>query len=163
MTAMSASLTVPSPFGPLTVIEEDGALVALDWRGGADDRPATPLLAAAAEQLAAYFAKDRKDFDLPVAPRGSAHDRAVWRAMCAIPWGQTRTYGDVARDIGSSPRAVGGACGANPLPIIVPCHRILAAGGKLGGYSGAGGGATKRRLLALEGHPAQFSLLDATH
>ena len=160
---MSAALTVPSPFGPLTVIEDDGTLVALDWHAGADNRPPTPLLTAAAEQLAAYFAGDRKDFDLPVAPCGSAHDRAVWRAMCAIPWGQTRTYGEVARDIGSSPRAVGGACGANPLPIIVPCHRILAAGGQLGGYSGAGGGATKRKLLALEGHPVQFSLLDARH
>ena len=160
---MSAAFTVPSPFGPLTVIEDDGTLVALDWRAGADNRPPTPLLTSAAEQLAAYFAGDRKDFDLPVAPRGSAHDRAVWRAMCAIPWGQTRTYGEVARDIGSSPRAVGGACGANPLPIIVPCHRILAAGGQLGGYSGAGGDATKRKLLALEGHSVQFSLLDARH
>lgn len=160
---MSATLIVPSPFGPLTVIEEDGALVALDWQGGGACRPPTSLLATAADQLAAYFAGDRKDFDLPVAPRGSAHDRAVWRAMCAIPWGETRTYGEVARGIGSSPRAVGGACGANPLPIIVPCHRILAAGGRLGGYSGAGGGATKRALLALERHPVQFSLLDATH
>ncbi|MGE0254754.1 MAG: methylated-DNA--[protein]-cysteine S-methyltransferase [Alphaproteobacteria bacterium] len=157
---MIARATLPSPFGPLTVTEEDGALTALDWQGGAPTRPPTPLLDAALRQLHAYFLNERKDFELPVAPRGTPHDQAVWRAMCAIPWGETRTYGDVARDIGSSPRAVGGACGANPLPIIVPCHRILAAGGRLGGYSGAGGGATKRALLALEGHPTQFSLLD---
>ncbi|MBM3559501.1 MAG: methylated-DNA--[protein]-cysteine S-methyltransferase [Alphaproteobacteria bacterium] len=155
-----ARLTVDSPFGPLTVTEDDAALIALDWHGGDANTPPTPLLAAAQRQLAAYFRSELKDFDLPVAPRGSAHDRSVWRAMCAIPWGETRNYGEVARDIASSPRAVGGACGANPLPILVPCHRILAAGGRLGGYSGAGGGATKRALLALEGHPVQFSLLD---
>jgi len=157
---MIARLTVDSPFGPLTVTEDDAALIALDWHGGDANTPPTPLLAAAQRQLAAYFRSELKDFDLPVAPRGSAHDRSVWRAMCAIPWGETRNYGEVARDIASSPRAVGGACGANPLPILVPCHRILAAGGRLGGYSGAGGGATKRALLALEGHPVQFSLLD---
>ena len=110
----------------------------------------TPLLSEAARQLDAYFAGGRTDFDLPLAAAGTVFDRRVWAAMRAIPYGETRTYGDLAHLTDSGPRAVGRACGRNPIPIIVPCHRILARGG-LGGYSGAGGLATKTRLLALEG------------
>ena len=75
----------------------------------------------------------------------------MWDALSAIPRGQTVTYGDLARRLGSAPRAIGGACGANPIPILIPCHRVLAAGGRLNGYSGRGGLATKKRLLDLEG------------
>ncbi len=98
-----------------------------------------------------FAAGKRRSFGLPVSPGGTAHDRAVWQAMRDIPPGETRSYGDVARTVDSSPRAVGGACGRNPLPIIVPCHRIVAAGGALGGWSGPGGAEGKRFLLALEG------------
>ena len=106
-------------------------------------------------QLAAYFAGDLHDFDLPVAPDGTAHDRKVWRAMQEIPPGKTRTYGDIARAIASGAQAVGNACGRNPIPIVIPCHRIVGANGAIGGYSGRGGAETKRFLLGLEGVPSQ--------
>ena len=142
--------TVDSPLGPLTLVAGDGALTALRWgRAGCEDD--SNLLSHAAAELAAYFAGARLDFDLPTAPAGTPHDRKVWRAMQQIPAGQTRTYGEVARAISSSPRAVGNACGRNPIPIVIPCHRIVAAGGALGGYSGQGGAETKRFLLRLEG------------
>jgi methylated-DNA-[protein]-cysteine S-methyltransferase len=146
-----------SPVGDLTVSEEDGVIVALDW-GWARDQSDTPLLREAANQLNDYFDGTRTDFDLPTAPAGTPFQIAVWRAMQAIPAGSTRTYGDIAKELGSAARAVGMACGANPIPVIIPCHRILAAAG-LGGYSGDGGLDTKRALLRLEGVPIQESLL----
>ncbi len=147
------TLTVPSPLGPLIVTERDGAIAALTWgAAGTDDE--TALLTRAATQLDAYFYCELKQFDLPFAPAGSPFQKAVWDAMLRIPYGQTRTYGDVARDLDdASPQAVGTACGANPIPILIPCHRIVAAGDKLGGYSGKGGVDTKRFLLELEGWP----------
>ena len=144
--------SVVSPLGPLALVAEDGALTELRW-GEARREDASALLDRAAAALAAYFAGDPRAFDLPVAPEGTEHDRAVWREMQQIPPGETRTYGAIARAIASSPRAVGNACGRNPIPIIVPCHRIVAAGGAIGGYSGHGGADTKRFLLALEGVP----------
>jgi methylated-DNA-[protein]-cysteine S-methyltransferase len=146
------SRIVPSPLGALRLTAADDAIVSLDWAGAAAPMgDSDPLLIRAQEQLAAYFAGDLDRFDLPLLPAGTPHDRAVWREMQAIPRGATRTYGEIARAIGSSPRAVGTACGRNPIPVIIPCHRILAAHGGIGGYSGAGGTETKRRLLALEG------------
>ena len=142
--------TVPSPLGPLTLVARDGALTELRW-GRAEREDDSNLLARAAADVAAYFAGERPDFDLPVSPSGTEHDRKVWRAMQQIPAGETRSYGEVARAIASSPRAVGNACGRNPIPIIIPCHRIVAAGGRIGGYSGHGGVETKRFLLRLEG------------
>lgn len=140
-------LTCPSPFGPLTVHEEDGRIAALRWGGAAGDE--TPLLTKARQQLAAYFAGARRAFDLPVAFRPGLEGE-VMRAMCAIPFGETRTYGDLAKALGAPAQAIGQACGANPLPIIVPCHRILGASG-LGGYSAPGGVETKVALLKHEG------------
>ena len=87
---------------------------------------------------------------MPLAPAGSGFRQRVWQAMQAIPVGETRSYGALARALGSAPRAVGGACGANPIPILIPCHRVVAGGG-LGGYSGGAGLATKIALLKLEG------------
>jgi len=144
-----ARLTVASPVGPLTLVESGGALTVLAFadQGGRDE---TPLLREARSQLAAYFEGRRSDFDLPLAPTGTPFQRRVWAAMARIPHGETRTYGALARAVGSAPRAVGGACGRNPLPIIVPCHRVVAGAGGLGGYSGGRGAATKRALLALE-------------
>lgn len=139
-----------SPIGPLTVTEQDGALVALGWHTQPNGE-ASPLLAEARRQLDAYFAARLTTFDLPVAPNGTPHQQKVWRAMLEIPFGGHKTYGALSAAIGSSARAVGTACGRNPIPIIIPCHRVLAAGGKIGGYSGNGGTATKRYLLSLEG------------
>ncbi|CAG0910780.1 unnamed protein product, partial [Cyprideis torosa] len=104
----------------------------------------------AASQLAAYFAGDLKTFDLPLKPRGDAFQQAVCQAMLAIPYGETTTYGAIADGLGSFGQPVGNACGANTIPIIIPCHRVLAAKG-LGGYSGEGGVERKIELLKLEG------------
>ncbi|MEW5727215.1 MAG: methylated-DNA--[protein]-cysteine S-methyltransferase [Pseudomonadota bacterium] len=144
------ALAFNSPIGPLTVFEEDGAIVAVEW-GWPPESEETPLLLAARDQLEAYFEGRRKDFDLPLAPHGTDFQRKVWRALAAIPAGQVKTYGQLAAELGTSPRALGGACGRNPIPVIVPCHRVLAADGGLGGYSGMDGIDTKRFLLTLEG------------
>jgi methylated-DNA-[protein]-cysteine S-methyltransferase len=146
----AAKITVASPLGPLTVAERDGAIVALDW-GTAPGEDRTALLLTAAQQLDAYFYCELRVFDLPLAPAGTPFQQAVWREMLAIPRGRTRTYGDLAARVDGVARAVGAACGSNPIPIIIPCHRVLAAGGRMGGYSGRGGAATKRFLLELEG------------
>lgn len=145
-----AHLAFNSPLGPLTLFEDDGALVALEW-GWGDDCAETPLLTEAQAQLDAYFDRRLRTFDLPFAPQGTAFQRRVWEALATIPYGETRTYGTLARDLDSGPRAIGGACGRNPLPILIPCHRVLAGNGGLGGYSGDEGVETKRRLLRLEG------------
>ena len=146
---MTEALTVASPLGPLTLTSNGEAIARVVFR---DDgmTGGDCLLRRAAAQLDAYFAGDRKDFDLPLAPAGSPFQKRVCQAMSAIPPGQTRTYGDLADDLGSSARAVGRACGANPIPVLIPCHRVLAAKGGLGGYSGAGGLKTKVFLLKLE-------------
>jgi methylated-DNA-[protein]-cysteine S-methyltransferase len=143
------SVTIPSPLGMLAAFEEDGAIVRLRWGKGAND--SSPLLDAARAQLADYFAGRLQAFDLPVAPKGSDFERAVWLELTRIPYGRTLTYGDLATRVDGVARAVGGACGANPIPIIIPCHRILATGGGMGGFSAPGGVETKRRLLELEG------------
>lgn len=144
--------TVDSPLGPLALEARDGALTALRW-GRAAREDESNLLTQAAAELAAYFAGELRDFDLLVAPEGTAHDRKVWRAMRDIPHGGTRTYGEIARAIDSGAQAVGNACGRNPIPIVIPCHRIVGANGAIGGYSGQGGAETKRFLLRLEGVP----------
>jgi methylated-DNA-[protein]-cysteine S-methyltransferase len=143
------SLTLDSPVGPLCVTETDGAITALGW-GGAGDGEETGLLAEARRQIDAYFAGTRRAFDLPLRVAGSDFQRAVCAAMLAIPFGETRTYGEIAGALGASAQAVGHACGANPIPLIIPCHRVLGAA-SLGGYSGAGGIETKVALLRLEG------------
>jgi methylated-DNA-[protein]-cysteine S-methyltransferase len=131
----------------MTISERDGALVALDWRDNPGEGSA--LLDEALRQLDAYFASRRTDFDLPLA-FSAGLTGAVQRAMLAIPHGQTRRYGDLARALGVPAQAVGQACGANPLPVLIPCHRVLAASG-LGGFSARGGVETKVALLRLEG------------
>ena len=150
-----ARLTVGTPVGALTLTQREDAIVRIAWTGenaplDSGDVP-TPLLARAAAQLVEYFASARRDFDLPLAPAGSAFQARVWAEMCQIPWGRTLSYGEIAVKLNSAPRAVGGACGANPIPIVIPCHRVLAGNERLGGYSGGDGPATKRQLLELEG------------
>ena len=147
-------LSLHTPIGDVTVSEEDGTIVALDW-GWGRDQTETPVLCRARDQLHAYFDRALTEFDLPLAPTGTRYRRAVWAALCDIPYGQTRSYGEVARAAGGSARSVGQANGCNPIPIVIPCHRVVASG-HIGGYSGGDGLATKRFLLALEGasgHP----------
>lgn len=143
-------ITVNTPLGSLTISEQAGAIVALDWQR-LPPTAATPLLRRAAQQIEAYFAGRRRSFDLPLAPAGSAFQQKVWRRMAKISYGEVMTYGELAQAVGSAPRAVGGACGRNPIAIIIPCHRVVGGSGALTGYSGAGGVSTKRFLLELEG------------
>ena len=146
----AARCTIDSPVGPLTITAADGAITAVDFGLGGGARPNGGVLAEAAHQLTEYFAGTLREFTLPLAPSGTSFRLKVWAAMQAIPYGQTRSYGDLARALDSAPRAVGGACGANPIPLIIPCHRVVGAGGALGGFSGGAGCDTKRQLLALE-------------
>jgi methylated-DNA-[protein]-cysteine S-methyltransferase len=149
-------ITVSSPLGPLTLTELDGAITRLDW-GATRRGHETPLLREARRQLLAYFAGRLRAFDLPLSLAGSPFQQRVWQAMQRIPYGETRSYGELAHETDSGPRAVGTACGSNPIPIIVPCHRVLAAGRRIGGYSGGAGIETKRRLLEIESTPAALS------
>jgi methylated-DNA-[protein]-cysteine S-methyltransferase len=150
-------LSLHTPLGEVTISEDGGAIVALDW-GRGRDQEATALLRDACDQLQDYFDGKRLSFNLPLAPEGSNFQKRVWAALCAVPPGETRSYADIARTIGSGPRAVGGANGANPIPLFIPCHRVIAADGSLGGYSGGDGPATKRYLLDHESRALLFPL-----
>ena len=142
-------IAVDTPVGRLGIAEREGRIVRVSWSAPPEGEP-TPLLTEAARQVAAYFAGELRDFDLPLDPGGGDLEARVFAAMRAIPYGATRTYGDIAGDLGTWGQPVGQACGANPIPVIIPCHRVLSATG-LGGYSGAGGVETKIALLKLEG------------
>lgn len=144
---------VSSPLGRLG-IQGRVALTSIDFVSSRTPlkRPVTPVARKVCAQLASYFSGSRTRFDLPLAAMGSEFQQRVWRAMRRIPAGRVRSYGQLARTVGSAPRAVGGACRANPIPIIVPCHRVVASAG-LGGFMGAAGGralAIKRWLLRHE-------------
>ncbi len=144
-------LSLHSPVGDLTVTEENGVIISLDWGWvPAEWQSRTPLLERAVDQLNRYFDGEIDDFDLPLDPPGTDFQKKVWSEMLKIPAGQTKSYGEIAKILNSAAQPVGTACGANPIPIIIPCHRILAAGGKMGGYSGLGGLETKTALLRLE-------------
>lgn len=148
--------TIESPVGRLTMTEEDGALVRLAWADWQSGDPSalpgdTAVLDRTVAQLLEYFAGERHDFDLPLAPRGTAFQRRTWTEMTQIPYGETLSYGALARKLRSAPRAIGQACRTNPIPIIIPCHRVLAEGGRPGGFSGGAGLETKFALLQLEG------------
>ena len=149
--------TVGTSLGRFRIVERDNAIVRLRWGSGrADD---TPLLREAAGQIHAYAEKRLRQFDLPLAPTGPSFQRAVWAELLKIPYGETRSYGDLAHNLQAIARAVGGACGANPIPLLIPCHRVIAQTGELGGFSGGQGVVTKRALLLHEGALAeQFSL-----
>jgi methylated-DNA-[protein]-cysteine S-methyltransferase len=141
-------LSLHTPIGDITVAEEDGAIVALDW-GWGRDQGRSALLDRAEEQLHAYFDGELRRFDLPLAPAGTPYRLAVWKVLCEIPYGETCSYQEIAARAGGSARSVGQANGRNPIPLIIPCHRVVAAG-HIGGYSGGDGLPTKRWLLALE-------------
>lgn len=141
-----------SPLGPILLEEDGGAVTGLRFCGQEvpAQGPVSPVLAQAAAQLAEYFAGQRQSFTIPLAPRGTPFQQEVWRALCAIPYGQTRSYGQLAAALGrpSAARAVGGACRCNPIWLMIPCHRVVGASGSLTGY--AGGLERKKALLALE-------------
>ena len=141
-------LSLHSPVGDISVAEDDGAIVSVEW-GWGRDQDETALLRRARERLDAYFDGAITAFDLPLAPAGTPYQQRVWAALRDIPYGAVRSYRDIARVAGGGPRSVGGANGANPIPILIPCHRVVATGG-IGGYSGGEGLPTKRWLLALE-------------
>jgi methylated-DNA-[protein]-cysteine S-methyltransferase len=151
MTADSDEICVlESPVGLLRAELTGGLLRRLHWTREPASPPQSAAARTLASQLSEYFAGRRHSFDIPVETGGDEFQRAVWDYMRAIPYGQTRSYGQCAAATGGIARDVGQACGENPIPIVVPCHRILAADG-LGGYSGRGGLKTKRALLELEG------------
>ncbi len=149
---------VDSPVGKLTLVARRGGLTHLIFPGEGRPAPAGDGSAGAARtlveaerQLGEYFAGRRRSFDLPLSPTGTEFQRAVWRGLREIPYGETISYGELARRIGrpKSVRAVGAANGANPLPIVVPCHRVIGADGRLTGFGG--GLPAKKILLELEG------------
>jgi methylated-DNA-[protein]-cysteine S-methyltransferase len=141
-------VSLHSPVGDLSISQDGDDIVAIDW-GWGRDQESTPLLKEAVKQLNAYFDGKLQNFDLPLRPFGTAFQQKVWRAMTKIPYGKVRTYGELAAKLKSGARPVGTACGRNPIPIIIPCHRVLGTQG-LGGYSGEGGVDTKVMLLTLE-------------
>ena len=145
---------IESPVGRLALEADGDALSVVRWASPGERARAAkvpPVLKEAERQLKRYFAGRLKAFDLKLAARGTDFQKRVWKLMSDIPYGETATYGGMAMALGSGPRAVGMACGRNPLPIVVPCHRVLASGGREGGYSGGQGLKTKHKLLALEG------------
>ena len=137
---------IASPFGRLGIQAEE-ALTSIDFLSDRNplQPPRTPLARRVCAQLKAYFADPRTRFDLPLAPAGTLYQQRAWRALQRIPSGKQRTYGELARTLKSAPRAVGGACRANPIPIVVPCHRVVAANGP-GGFMGA----TRGRALDIK-------------
>ena len=145
-----AALSLKSPVGNLVLTEDGGHIVSLAW-GKTADGSAPPVLKKAKRQLEEYFAGERRTFDLPLDPKGTPYMRRIWRALRRIKWGKTMSYGELAVLTESTARIVGQACAKNPVPIIIPCHRVLAKGGALGGYSGGKGVETKCALLRLEG------------
>lgn len=151
---------MPSPVGTLTLVSQDQRLIAVLWEQERENRvrlgtlqrdDRCPVLIETAHQLSEYFVGKRQRFDLALAFTGTAFQRQVWEALLSIPFGETRTYGQIAQQIGnpSAVRAVGAANGRNPISIIAPCHRVIGASGGLTGF--AGGLAAKQLLLALEG------------
>ena len=145
------SFSFESPVGEVGVAEDEGKIVWVGFGEAEGRRGTSPLLRDAEGQLRAYFAGRLHKFDLPLGLRGTEFQKRVWRALCRIPYGETRSYGEVAAMIGNPKacRAVGMANNRNPVSIIVPCHRVVGSDGSLVGYGGGLG--VKKFLLELEG------------
>lgn len=144
-----------TPVGRLRAVSDGEALIRVTWVAAGDPAAAEgdgdAVSRETVRQLDAYFRGALTEFQLPLRFNGgSAFERGVWEAMRAIPYGRTWTYGALADRVGGVARAVGGACGRNPIPVVVPCHRVVGASGRLVGFSGGDGVDSKRRLLALE-------------
>ncbi|MEN9714993.1 MAG: hypothetical protein RJA35_460 [Actinomycetota bacterium] len=145
--------SIDSPIGPVSVYERAGAIVFLEMaKEPAPNASQSAVVAHALSQLQEYFAGTRKELTFPVALEGTDFQRAVWAEIAKIPFGQTVSYADIAAKLGKpkASRAVGGAVGSNPVPLIVGCHRVMGASGRITGYSGGDGIPTKRWLLAHE-------------
>ena len=151
--------SISSPVGRLKLVASERGLAAILWENDDPERvrleplvedPSDPILIETERQLASYFAGKLKAFDVPLDFKGTAFQKSVWAALLTIPFGETRSYGDIARQIGrpTASRAVGAANGKNPISIIAPCHRVIGSTGAVTGF--AGGLATKERLLGLE-------------
>ena len=147
---MINGINVPSPLGPLSVFERKGQIISLEW-GDKSQGKLTNVLIKACDQLEAYFNGKLNTFDLPIEVNGSEFQKRVCLLILQIPFGITWTYGDLAKKLNSSARPVGGACGRNTIPIIIPCHRVVGANKKMIGFSGPGGIKTKEALLRREG------------
>lgn len=154
-------LTIDSPLGRIALRSEGAAVSRVDIAvqgvlstGSTPDAP-TPVLERAAQELTEYFAGERRAFTVPVALAGTPFQRAIWRQLIEIPFGTVRSYGELGRATGrpSAGRAVGGAVGANPVPLLIPCHRVLASDARITGYSAGAGIPTKIWLLDHEGIP----------
>ena len=142
-----------SPVGLLALVASGRAITSLEWRrAGSNQKTKTLLLVK--KELTQYFSGELTEFTVPLAPSGTPFQRRVWKTIVEIPFGERRTYRDIANILNSSPRAVGGACGRNPIPIIVPCHRVVGSSGSLTGYTGADGITTKSFLLEHESRAA---------
>jgi methylated-DNA-[protein]-cysteine S-methyltransferase len=159
MSATYVSKTIPSPVGRLTLVASDAGLAAVLWEddspkrvplAAASEDPKHPVLRQAEQQLKEYFAGKRTSFDLPLDFHGTDFQKRVWKALLKIPFGETRSYAQIARALGkpTAMRAVGAANGRNPISIIAPCHRVIGKDGQLTGF--AGGLKAKAHLLALE-------------
>jgi methylated-DNA-[protein]-cysteine S-methyltransferase len=146
----AAPFLVSSPVVDLAVTVQDGAVTEIRLHGRGTRLPETPLEQQVAHELSQYLAGARSRFSFAVSPTGTPFERRCWNALVDIPYGETRTYGEIAKTVGNpkGARAVGSANHKNPIPIVIPCHRVVATGGGLGGYGG--GLELKRRLLALE-------------
>ncbi|CAI3942638.1 methylated-DNA--[protein]-cysteine S-methyltransferase [Commensalibacter papalotli (ex Botero et al. 2024)] len=143
-----SQISFHSPTGELSIAEDNGFIVSVDWGWGSLQEE-TPLLIEAKKQFDAYFDGKLKQFNLPIRPFGTNYQLKVWEALQTIPYGETRSYQDLVHITGGSPRSIGGANGANPIPIIIPCHRVIGKS-SLGGYSGGEGIETKQYLLNME-------------
>ena len=140
--------TLETFIGRLGLVEEEGRIKQLLWNG--EDRGIrSDVLEEGIHQLSGYFAGDRDRFDLPLSPAGTDFQQKVYNAMLEIPKGETRSYGDIAQDLGVAAQPVGQACGSNPIPVIIPCHRVVGSSG-VGGFSGKGGVEMKVELLKFE-------------
>lgn len=145
-----------TPLGPMTARVDGESVTALSFGVSGDPEPGTPgeaaLLERLEQQLVEYAAGGRRVFDLPLNPAGTPFQRQVWRALLSIPWGERRSYGEIAAAMGKpgAARAVGLACGRNPIAVVIPCHRVVGRSGALTGYSAPGGTELKQRLLTLE-------------
>jgi methylated-DNA-[protein]-cysteine S-methyltransferase len=150
---------IDSPVGRLALEADDDCVTGVRWASPGERASSskigagtpTPVLKEASRQLDRYFDRKLERFDLPLAAHGTDYQKRVWTMMRDIPFGETATYGGMAMTLDSGPRAVGMACARNPIPIIVPCHRVLGSSGREGGFSGGRGLPTKRQLLAIEG------------
>lgn len=154
-------LYLDSPLGRLRLLSDGKALKRIEFENRQDSdgrEQSDPVLDEAARQLREYFAGEREAFSLPLAPDGTEFQRQVWSALEGIPYGESRSYQDIADQVGNrkAVRAVGAANGRNPIPIVVPCHRVIGSNGKLTGF--AGGLELKQQLLSLEGFAGQASL-----